>query len=294
MAVSVTSTIKSILAGQKKGEALGVDNVAGLLDDVKKQILAELAASPSGYSSYQMKQSLASIESYLGDFESAADRELGSGIASSFDAGAGLLQSALQAGGDSGVYFGMGHISTGLIDTLQEFAYGRIRSVSGDAYNRIKGELTLGILGQKTPQQVASDIAGSLESPGIFKTIAERAEVITGTEMGRAFSMATAKSIATAAETVPGLQGMWIHAGHPHAPRQVHLLMHGQVRDTGKPFYKAEDGTPVLYPRDPNAPIKEVIRCGCQLLPYMAAWGSQKDFAADFDSRQYDMWKNAA
>ena len=284
MAVKVTTKIKEVLKANGKRAALGVEAVQALLSEVRSQILTELATSTSSYSSLHMKQVLNSIEKYLGNFESAADRELAAGISSSFSAGAGLLPAAMEAGGESGVYFGMGHVSSQLIEALQQFAFGRMSAVSNDVYTKIKGELTLGILGQKSPQEVAAQIAGNLEGPSIFKNIAERSEVITQTEMGRAFAMATQRSIETAADTVEGLQRMWLHAGHPRAPRMVHLLMHGQVRGIDNPFYTATDGTPVLYPRDPNAPIGEVIRCGCLLVPYKGTWGSAKDFAASFDA----------
>ena len=113
--------------------------------------------------------------------------------------------------------------------------------------------------------------------------------MITGLEMGRAFSIATQTSLEAAAETLPDLQRMWLHAGHPRMPRQVHLLMHGQTRGMKNPFYQSTDGGAVMYPRDPQAPIKEVIRCGCDHIPYMERWGSAKDFAASWDQTQYQV-----
>jgi hypothetical protein len=287
MTIAVTTTIKGILKTRDKEIALGVDSVLALLDEVRDQIVTQLATGATGYSALHMKQTLNSIESYLSNFESAANRTLGAGIAAQFAAGSGLVTSALQAGGESGIFFGMGHISGNLIDSLQEFAFSRIRKLSSDAFTRIKGELTLGTLGQKTPQEVASVIAGNLNGPSIFKTVGERAEVITGLEMGRAFSMATDKAIGVAAETLLDLLRMWLHAGHPRAPRQVHLLMHGQVRGMKNPFYRAKDNTPVMYPRDPGAPIQEVIRCGCTHVPYMERWGNQQDFADAFDATAF-------
>ena len=291
MAVTVTSTIKSILAAQKRGEALGIERVLALLSEVQKQIIAELAVSQAGsYSAYHLKSTLNSIEHYLSDWQSAATREIGSGLDASWASGAGMLAEATAA---AGVSLTTPWLSSSLLDSLKEFTFGRISAIGSDAYNKIKGELTMGILGQKTPQEVAAQIAGSLGGPSIFKSIAERSEVITGTEMGRAFSMATQKSMQSAAGTLPGMQKMWLHAGHPRMPRMLHLALHGETRGIDKPFY-AVDGEKVMYPRDPNAPIKEIIRCGCTHVPYMTAFGDQKAFAQDFDTRQLDMWKNAA
>jgi len=289
MAVSVTSKIKSILATQKRDEALGVDRVLALLAEVKTQIIGELATAQAGsYSAYHLKSSLNSIERHLSDWQSAATRELGAGLGASWTAGAGLLTEAATA---AGVQTGSYWISTHLLDSLKDFAFGRISAVGGDAFNKIKGELTMGILGQKTPQEVAARIAGNLGGRSIFKSIAERSEVITGLEMGRAFSMGTQLSMEKAADTLPELKRMWLHAGHPGAPRAIHLALHGQVRGMDKPFYKTAEGSKVMYPRDPKAPVKEVIRCGCTHTPWMPQFGEQKAFAQDFDTRQLEMWK---
>lgn len=291
---TVTSTIKRILKDQAAGIIDGQDAVLQLLGEVRREILAELSSGHVGsYTALQMRQSLASIERYLQDFESAADRELGSRIATAWAKGAELVPATLQLSGSGGALTGFGSISAHLVDALKEFAFGRIASVSSDLHTKIKGELTLGILGQKTPQQVMAVIAGDIEGVAmpknrfggpVFKSAAERAEVITQTEMGRAFSMATSKSLDQAQGTVPDLQKMWLHAGHPGRPRLHHLALHGAVREMDKPFYSSP--AVVMYPHDPEAPIKEVIRCGCTHIPYMAAWGDAETFSADFDKHQ--------
>ncbi len=296
MAIKVTTKIKEILKKRDARILSGTEYVQGLLAEVKKEILAELAATPSdSYSAFYLRQSLASIEKHLSAFESAADRELGAGISATWQEGEEMLPAVAQVAGESGIRSGFGQLSGNVLDTLKEFAFSRVTKLSNFAFTEIKGQLTLGILGQKTPQQVAAEIAGSLAGPSIFKTIGERAEVITGLEMGRSFSIANQKSMEQAADTLPDMQRMWLHAGHPRMPRQVHLLMHGQVRGIGNPFYQAADGTPVMYPRDPGAPIQEVIRCGCTHVPYMASWGDAKTFAASWDQAQYQAsYKKAA
>ena len=293
MAVSVTQKIKAILAAQAENEALGTERVLALLEELRRQIISELATMPSGsYSSYVMKASLASIDEHLVKWEGSVQRELDFALTQSWAAGAKLLPAASEA---AGVALQLPWISTGTLDALKEFTFGRISGVRGDLYNRIKGELTLGILGQKTPQEVAAQLAEGLQGQKlpvgkgghpIFKSAAERAEVITGLEMGRAFSMATEMSIEAAQQILPDLERMWLHAGHPGAPRQSHLLMHGQTRKVGAAFYQTPQGAKVFFPRDPQAPVSEVIRCGCDLIPWHPGWGSKEAFQKDFDNRQ--------
>ena len=297
MPISVTSKIKQIIASRDRKLVSGSAALNSMLEELRKEILAELLSiSADTYSAFHLKQSLASIERHISDFSSAAQRESGSLIQAAWTQGAELLPATAQAAGEAGVYLGTSQISTGIIETLQEFTFGRMKSISSDLFTRLQGELTLGILGQKTPQQIASQLGASIKDLplprgkggfAIFKSAAERAEVVVQLEMGRAFSIATEKSIEAASGVLPELQRMWIHAGHPRAPRQSHLMMHGQTRGPGKVFYRTSQGAPVRYPRDPAAPISEVIRCGCDHVPYMARWGSAQDFAASWDQTQY-------
>jgi hypothetical protein len=293
MGVTVSEKIKSILASQRETETLGAERVRSLLEEVRRQIVAELVGMPSGnYSSYFLQSSLASIDHHLATWESAAQRELGNVLTEAWSAGLNLVPSAMKAAGTT---FQLPWISSHTLDALKDFSFGKISGVKGDLYSKIKAELSLGVLGQKTPQEIAAKLAEGLADHtlplgkggfSIFKSVAERAEVITGLETGRAFSMATKLSIEAAQEILPEMEGMWVHAGHPRAPRQSHLLMHGQTRKKGAAFYTTAQGGKVFFPRDPQAPLSEVIRCGCDLIPWYPDFGSKADFAQDFDTQQ--------
>lgn len=287
MAATVTPIILEAIRNRDRQILDGTEAVLTLLEEVRSQIVTELATtSGDSYSAFMMRQNLASINEYLARFETGANAELASRISAGWELGISMLPAVAGATGVTGSF---GWISPHLIDALKEFTFGRIANVRSTAYERIRGELTLGILGQKTPQEIATAIAGTLDSPSIFKTIQERAEVITGTEIGRAFSLATQKSMEAAADILPGLKKMWLHAGHPRVPRIVHLNLHGVIRDMDKPFYRTPEGAAVSYPRDPNAPIKEVIRCGCTHVPYHPDWGPVAEFRNDFDELQYNV-----
>jgi hypothetical protein len=181
--------------------------------------------------------------------------------------GGDLVPEALRAGGLSVAF---GHVPGPLLESLKEFSFHRIKGLTGDAFTKIRGELSLGILGQKTPQQVATSIAGGLESPGVFNSLEERAEVITQVEMGRAYSQASQISMDQAAASVPELKKQWWHAGHPKRPRQNHLALHGQVQPVDRPFVIGS--LEIDFPRSPKAPASEVIRCGCDHVPWHPTW----------------------
>jgi hypothetical protein len=267
---TVTEEIQRLLRAKDQKVLDGVAAVKGLLIEVQKQILEELrSVSGESYAAYHLKQNLASIERHLQNFEAAAGRELTNLLDGAWDAGGDLPLSAARAGGLISSSFG--YVPTSVLQSVKDFAVYKIRGLSAAAFDRIRGELTLGILGQKTPHQVTQAIAGTLESPGVFRSIEERAGVIAQTEMGRAFSQATQLGMEQAAASVEGLKKQWWHAGHPKRPRRNHLALHGQIQPVDKPFLLGS--LSIRFPRDPQAPASEVIRCGCEHVPWHESWG---------------------
>ena len=267
---TVTAEIQRLLKAKEQKILDGTVAIKGLLTEVQKQIVAELAAvSGDSYAAYHLKQNLASIERYLQGFESSAQTELGKLIDEAWELGGDLPFQAAVAGGLSTTAFG--HIPGTLLESFKDFSAHKISGVSSAAFDRIRGELSLGILGQKTPHQVTQAIAGTLQSPGVFKSIGERAEIITQVEMGRAYSQASQLGMEQAASSVPALKKQWWHAGHPKMPRQNHLKLHGQIQPVGQKFLLGS--LAIMFPRDPKAPASEVIRCGCDMVPWHDAWG---------------------
>ena len=269
---TVTAEIQRLLKAKDQKLIDGVSAIKGLLSEVQKQILAELAAvSGESYAAYHLKANLASIERYLQGFESSAQTELSKLIDDSWQIGGDLPFAAARAGGL--LTYSFGHIPGTILETLKDLSVHKISGLSGSAFDKIRAELSLGILGQKTPHQVTQAIAGTLQSPGVFRSIAERAEIITGVEMGRAYSQATELGMEQAKSSVPDLEKQWWHAGHPKQPRQNHLKLHGQVQPVGQKFLLGS--LAMMFPRDPKAPASEVIRCGCVHVPYMKVWAER-------------------
>lgn len=256
-----------LLAAKDRQIMAGREAVRGLLVEVRGQILDELRSVRGEYSALYLRQHLASVERYLAGFETAGTAEMARLLDAAWDSGAGLVPAAARAGG---LHVAFGHIPGPVLLGIKDFSAHKISSLASSAFDKIRGELALGILGQKPPHEVVTALAGSLDKPGVFRSIEERAEVIAGTEMGRAFSAATQVGMNQAARSVPGLMKQWWHAGHPKQPRQNHLALHGQVQPVDRPFVVGS--LAMMHPRDPQAPASEVIRCGCDHVPWHAAW----------------------
>jgi hypothetical protein len=267
---SVTDQIKRIIEAKDDKVATGAETLRALLGEVKMQIVEDLATTAAGsYTAATLKAGLASVERYLAGFETAGSAEMGTLLDTAWDAGADLVPDALRLGNISVVF---GNIPGSILRTLKDFSFYKISGLASDTFTKIRGELTLGLLGQKTPDQVIRAIAGTLDSPGIFPSLEARAATIARVEMGRAYSAATAHGLREAMRSVPDIGKEWWHAGHPKMPRISHLRANGQRVKADDRFLVGS--IPMDHPRDPKAPADEVIGCGCEMLPWHPQWAS--------------------
>ena len=276
--VKVTETLKKILA-QRNAEIInGEEATYKLLMNLQRQVQADLGQAALGsWNEYHLKQLLDSIERRIADYDLAAKKQMSGQVKKMWNLGQESVYKPLNEGG---IYTGF-NIPTSLIKTLEEFALIKVDSYTGAMWNGIRGELQLGILGGKTPQQV-SDAIGKLlpDKPlvaqggrTIFKDAAQRAEFITRTEMGRTYSEAANRRRQDAAKYVADLEKIWKH-GHPRQPRLTHLAADGVSVPVDKPFpVRDKNGYQLMYPHDPNADFSEVAGCQCDTITWAARWG---------------------
>ena len=265
---TVNSEIKRILREKDAGIKTGVASMQALLKELQKQVLSEIgSASLTTWDTFHLQQQLEAINRHMVSFEAQAIKEAGSLLDESWAGGVELVDSPLRVAGEIWTGFGM---STSSLDVIKDFTFHKISGLSDAAWDKVRSELTLGILGGKTPQEVATAIGKNLKDPGIFRSVNLRAEAITRTEMGRTFSMASQQRMEQAAEHVEGLEKQWLHRGHPKIPRPSHLGSHGQHVPVKSPFLIG--GVPIMHPRDPGAGIEENIHCGCDSVPWKEEW----------------------
>lgn len=274
---AVTNKIKQLLRQKNKGIITGAAAMKGIYEDLRKQSIDELRnVDADSYAAYHLKQNRAMLEKAIADAESIAKREMNEKLDGMWEAGETFVAETLYTG--EAVVRGQAYfLSQTLLDSLKDFTATRLDSLTEAAWNKINAELSLGALGQKTPYEVSKAIAGTIRNPGIFRNVFTRAATITEVEMGRVFSTATMESLKIASRSVPELKKEWIHAGHPKRPRLSHLRLHGQKKNMDQPFVT---GSLVIdFPRDPKAPIEEVIHCGCELVPWHPNWGESVEEA---------------
>ncbi len=267
----VDATIKRIIREKDAAIKTGTEAMRDILKNLHGQVMAELGKAALGsWDAYSLRQYLDSIEGQMANYQSLAKAEAGALLAKSWAAGQSLVTETMIAGAVpvAAIYSGF-YISSSVLDVMKGFTFHKFEGLSAAAWDQVKGELTLGIMGGKTPQEVAAAIGKNIDA-GKFASIAQRAEVITKTEMGRVFSQASQLRMEQAAEYVPGLEKEWRHVGHPAKPRLTHLGVSGQHVPVKEPFNVG--GVLMMFPRDPSAPIEETINCGCDHVAYHANW----------------------
>ncbi len=266
---SVSAEIERIIKAKDALILSGFASMRDILKELRSQVQVELGASAlSSWDAYSLKTTLNAIERRISDASGKAESEISGLTDRAWVMGAELVDAPIST---SGIYVGF-NISSSAIERLamKEFAGHITQNLYGDAWARIKSELTLGVLGGKTPQDVAKAIGLTIPGPSIFASIEERAMVITKTEMGRTFSKATQSRMEEAASQVDGLEKQWLHKGHPRVARPYHLALNGLHIPVDEPFLVGN--VAMMFPRDPKAPINEVINCGCDHVPYHSRW----------------------
>lgn len=239
--------------------------------EVKKQLAkAErdiknmLAATPSDYKQWQLVQLQRSVKRALIDIEPALETGLQSGLTAAWGAGRDLIDHPLAAAGVD-ITADLVAIDTRKLLAMRAFTTERIRDVTAKLTNRINGELAQVAIGTKTPFEATETVAGLLQSGGV-----KRSGTIVRTQLGQAFSVAAQERKEQAAAIVPGLKKQWRRSGKLHS-RYEHDAIDGQIRDVDKPF-DLPNGVSLMHPRDPAAPVGEIINCGCSSIPYMESW----------------------
>ncbi len=226
-------------------------------------ILAQLAAAPSDWALYHLTALKGEIARAIATMEAGVDRAIGDGLARAWAAGVQLVDAPLAAAGID-LTGALRAIDTRRLDAMQAFCTDRIKGIATTLIDRINGELGIAMIGGRTPFEAATAVADALKVGGV-----NRAVTIVQTEIGAAFSAATQARQEQAQEMLPGLRKQWRRSGKVHS-RLTHDLADGQIKKPDEPFRVG--GGRIMFPRDPKAPPKDRIRCGCTSLPFMASW----------------------
>lgn len=218
---------------------------------------------PSDYQQWFLPQIEQQIYPLLDTFAVNASQVFKEASTSAAAAGAAmfdkpLLASAVQLWGVSPL------VIPEQIAAIATFGGNRMVDISTKAKLMINSELGLTMIGTQTSHEAVSKIASYLQD-----TPKHRVKTIVKTEISRAYAFASEKRFSQLATSFPHLQKEWRKSGKFHA-RESHVVADKQ-RVPYKSFFMV-GGIKMRFPHDPNAPAKEVINCGCTMVPYIEDW----------------------
>jgi len=265
--IAFQKKVDELIANAQHMETAEVKKVIALLADARKDVAATVATTE--WQAYRLPELKNAIDRALQSFGDKYGVELREAQRSFWETGIEMVDFPIR---QVGVYAAFPAIDTTVLGIMQGYGADLVKGLAKDAALRINNEITMGLMGQKTPFEVMEAVGANLKDKSIFTSIAARAETITRTEAGRVLEAASQARLTEAAKLVPGLQKQWFHGAHVRMPRPSHLAAVGQIRDADKPFDVG--GEQLMYPRDPAGSAKNTINCSCYTVPYHPDWGS--------------------
>jgi hypothetical protein len=265
--------IKELVRQAQVMEDDAVGRVIALLEDTRKEVIAQITSASTDWQAYQLPRLKAAIEKEIRNFQVMGSNNLASIQTEFWKYGANMVDLPLQAIGFTRL---LPSIDPALLGILQDYSADLVTGLTNDAIKKVNGELARALLGQKTPFEAMKAIGMNLDSPSVFRSIAKRAEVITRTEGSRCLEAAHQARREKAAGVIPGLKKVWRHSLYVKNPREGHLDAVGQTVDYDKPFKISptiggviED---LMWPKDPAGSPENTINCDCYTEDWHENW----------------------
>lgn len=230
-----------------------VSRALEILEAARKEVASLVAETE--WQAYRIPQLKEGLDRAVESFRRQYGRQLETAQANMWAAGIDMVDGPLRVAGFS---LAAPEISLDALSILQGYSADLVGGLAADALKSLNTEITMGILGEKTPWQVMQGIGRSLDDPGVFGKIATRAEVIARTELARVNSAAREARIRAVVESNPRGDWMkkWLSSGKFH-PRPHHAALHGVTVPIEENF---PGGIP--YPHAPGLPAAEAVNCG--------------------------------
>lgn len=247
--------LEALIASTGKLQDHEVKRVLALLSSSRTEVAARIAETD--WQVYRLQELKRAIDSAIDHFEGQYG-QIQTGILSNmWEAGIDMIDGPLRVAGIEAM---LPELSRTTLEIMQGYSQDLIGGLTGDMRKKISAELTNGLLGAKSQHQVMLAIGKNLDDPGVYRSIAERAEAITRTEMGRVHSLSRQARIEATVANNPEIAWLkqWHASGKAH-PRRWHAQLGGTPP---VPLDVLWQGF-IPYPHAPGLPAKEVVNCGC-------------------------------
>jgi len=248
---------RALTAARVSEDTLGA-RVRILLEDARKDIVAEIGANPAVWRIQFLNELLDRIDERIirltADFGRLSSEMSTDAIARGLNIG--QLAKPITAPTS------MVTVSPQLLKSLADYRSDLLTGVTDNIRNTVTEIVRRGVLTGKTQLQVMKEI-GDAVGKGRFKNLSYRAEMIFRTEFVRIGNIAGQEGMLDSAKYIPGLRKKWITSLHNSRP--AHIAANGQVVLVEKPY--RVDGEDLMYPLDPHGSPQNVINCRCLSVP---------------------------
>lgn len=267
----------------------GVRRVLSLLDAARREIVAEIA--DSDWDRFILPRLQLMVEGQLERWRGLALEDLTGAEAQLWRMGGEHTVATLAR---MGVDVRLPDLPTTLLQTLQQKAGQLVGGLTRSAKDRLDRTIATSLLSGQSREEAVAAVGKVLKTgasgppQGVFGSVAARSEFLYRHETGQVYATAQDLRRQHVIRYAPELKKVWVHDGHPDVARAGHVAMHGQRRAQDEPFRNPVTGEELMFPRDPNADIRETAGCTCDVFLYRPAYGSVRDFIGASTSGRMD------
>jgi hypothetical protein len=257
-------------------ESASVSNMLSLVDALRLAIIARMAESALQANDVRGLQTLQlTLDLTIAEYQRRMSEQIAADVAIGAEAGASLIDAPLVS---AGVSLSPYVQPTAAIEAAQMFALDRVKDLTADARTTIANILRRVLGGAIGINDGIKEVGASLNSKGVFKSFAARADLIVRQEILTVQSQAAqarmTERAATVAQAGYQLLKSWLDAGDERV-RDTHAQAADDYAVDGEPGPVAVDesfnidGALLLFPRDPSGPLDEIMNCRCTAQPVL-------------------------
>ena len=260
--------LKQVLREVDHLESDSLKQVMAFLREARERIASSLASS-TGFDALHLQTIKREIEAVVGELQSKYAAYFDKQIAKAWQTGTDIVELPLRQVGID-VASSLAAVSREQLEVLRGFSADLVKDIAQTGLKKINSEIQLGILGQKSINEVMKGVGRSLTSPGVFQSIAVRAEIVTRTELNRVVNMATGRRVVALGKELPGLTKYWDHTTDSRtraSHEAVGIETNPDFGGTPIPFDQdfVVGGQRARGPHDPRLTAAEAIQCRCRL-----------------------------
>ena len=239
-----------------------------LLDDVNRELLADLAhTQPGSYSSAQLQMLKSQVDRLMAQFAQQASAIVEKFEEQTYQQTARSIDATVSAAATATVAV-QPVLDRSALQVVQGYTADLITGLSRDAAGKINASIQRAYLGRADLTQLVKQIGAARYGSaftGIFSQVGEHTVNVALNEIRRLQSIVSFARIRDLKQRHPNLGKGWRHIPVARVPRVAHILADGQVVAVEEPFIVG--GEELMYPRDPKGSAANTINCSCLLYP---------------------------